>query len=44
MVKHIHEIENEHYNSFRDKLFRFLDLYKECENKSLLFSALININ
>lgn len=44
MVKHICKIEIEHYDSFRDKLFRFFDLYKEFEDKSLLFSALININ
>lgn len=44
MVKEIYEINLEQYDKFREKLLRFFDLYKECEERSLLFSALININ
>lgn len=44
MVKEIQEINLEQYDKFREKLLRFFDLYKECEERSLLFSAMININ
>lgn len=44
MVKEICKISLKEYDEFRENLLRFFDLYKKCSDKSLLFSALININ